>query len=408
MPVLRSPAVYIPHPSFGRPIGLGRVYIFTSGVSVPSSVDSVSALDLVDIFYNDETGEQIEISQPLNTTKGGILYSDDPMIVRQYYTDAANYIFAVYDSSGALVYYDAMSGTFGGGSGGEAGAAIIISDWNQAVVAGFYQDENTASLNQPVPGRRFIGWAANSNESGDSISQYAIDVTQSSGAAYVRVRSLGVFGSWRQVWDSSSFTRQSGFLDATANAALLTGAGGLVGSAVEWTNSLNDIDLTAFYKLTGAASDFPAGATIIDSAVIHIKVDSASAYQLFFSAGSAQTFVRFKSGAWGNWRRIGQTPLSPKAGNYDITNSDFGAILRFSGGTVATLNIAGDIGYNGGLVQVINRNGGNLTITSAGITLTWLQGGSVAAGSRTLAPGSVATLLRVDATNYEISGFGIS
>ncbi|HSG92087.1 MAG TPA: hypothetical protein VK999_00140, partial [Methylotenera sp.] len=187
MPVLRSPAVYIPSPSFGRPVGLGKVYIFVTGISVPSNTASILPGDLVSIFYNDETAAQVEVSQPLNTTKGGILYSDDPLIVRQYYTDESSYIFAVYDSADALVYYDTMAGTFGGSSGGEAGAASIISDWNQAIVAGFYQDESTASLNQPVPGRRFIGWAANSNESGDSISQYAVDVTQSNGPAYVRV-----------------------------------------------------------------------------------------------------------------------------------------------------------------------------------------------------------------------------
>jgi len=411
MPVLRSPAVYIPLPDYGRPVSLGRVYILTSGISVPSNIASINPADFVDVFYNDEVGNQIQISQPLNTTKGGILYSDDPEIVRQYYTDATTYIFAVYDSSGALLYSDVMAGTFGGGSGGGStapGAAAIINDWNTAITAGFYQDASTASLNQPVPGRRFIGWVANTNEAGDSISQFVMDITQANGPAYVRVRALGVFGAWRQVWDSSSFTRQSGALDATPNAALLTGAGGLVGNAVLWDNSLNDISLTAFYKLGSTASDFPTGATILDSTVVHINVDSVSAYQLFVAASTAEVWTRFKSAAWGGWRRVGQTPLNAKTNSYELANVDFGGTVRFSGGTTATLTVIPNIGYNGGLIQVINRNSGALTITESGVTLTWLQGGTVATGARTMQPGSSATLIRIDATNYEIMGFGLA
>ena len=411
MPVLRSPAVYIPHPLYGRPVSLGRVYILTDGISVPSNATSVNPSTVVDIFYNDEGGNQIQISQPLNTTKGGILYSDDPEIVRQYYTNESAYIFAVYDASGALVYYDTMAGTFGGGSGGGSsapGAASIINDWNSAIVAGFYQDASTASLNQPVQGRRFVGWVANTNEAGDSISQFVLDITQANGPAYVRVKALGVFGSWRQVWDSSSFTRQANSLDATPNAALLTGAGGLVGNAVNWGNSLNDLTLTAFYKLAATASDLPTGATVLDSAAVHINVDSVTAYQIFIEAGSSLIWSRVRSGTWGAWRRAGQTPLNGRTSSYQLANSDFGGTVRFSGSTGATLTIIPDIGYDGGLIQVINRNSGNLSITPSGITLTWLQGGTTATGARTMQPGSSCTLIRISSTQYEIAGFGLA
>jgi hypothetical protein len=228
MPILRSPAVYIPALEFGRPISLGAVHILQSGISVPSNIESVTPSMLEDVFYNDEGGDQIQVSQPLATTKGGVLYSGQPDVVRQFYTDAPSYIVAVYSSSGALQYYDTMSDTFGGsGGGGSAGAASIINDWNLAVTPGFYQDASTASLNQPVSGRRFIGWVANSNESGDSIVQVVADVTQANGPLYVRVKSLGIFGGWRQQWDAASFGRQASALDNTANAALLVGAGGL-------------------------------------------------------------------------------------------------------------------------------------------------------------------------------------
>jgi hypothetical protein len=358
------------------------------------------------IFYNDEVGSQIAISQPLNTTKGGVLYSGTPDVVRQYYTTASSYIVAVYNAGGALEYYDTMSDTFGG-SGGASGAATIINDWNLAITPGFYQDASTASLNQPVGGRRYIGWVANTNEAGDSVVQVVADVTVPNGFAYIRVKSLGVLGAWRQQWDASNFTRQASPLDSTAGAALLVGAGGLIGNAIEWGNSTNDITLTAFYKLAGTASDTPVGVTVLDSAVIHVNVDSITAYQIFIEAGNGNLWTRRKSGTWSGWRRSGATGLVPKTASYQLESVDFGSTVRFSGGATATCTIVADIGYDGGLVQVINRNSGSLTIAATGVTLTWLQGGSTATGSRTLLTGSSCTLIRVSSTQYEITGIGL-
>jgi hypothetical protein len=406
MAILRSPAVYIPDLKFGRPISLGFVYVLQSGISVPTNRSSVTSLMLEDVFYNDETGLQIQVSQPLNTTKGGVLYTGSPDVVRQLYTDASSYQVAVYSSSGALEYYDTMSNTFGGNGGG--GSATIISDWNLAITAGFYQDANTAALNQPVPGRRFVGWVSNTNETGDSLTQYAVDISTATGAAYVRVRSLGIFGSWRQVWDSASFTRQSGALDNTAGAAMLVGAGGLVGNAVSWGVSCNSIALTGFYKAASTATDTPLGAAALDSAIIHINVDSVTAYQLFFEAGNGNMWVRYKSGSFGEWKRSGATGLNGKTSSYQVAGGDFGSTIRFSGGATATLTVVSGVGYDGGIVQVINRNSGSLTIAASGVTITWLQGGSVATGSRTVQQGSSCSLIRISSTEYELTGFGIS
>lgn len=407
MAILRSPAVYIPALGFGKPISLGFVYILASGASVPSNKDSISPANYEPIYYNDEGGNQVEVSQPLNTTKGGCIYSDCPDSVRQYYTSASTYQIAIYDSNGALQYYDTMSDTFGGG-GGEAGAATIIDDWNLAVTPGFYQDASTASLNQPVAARRFIGWVANSNEAGDSIVQVVGDVTQSTGPLYVRVKSLGVFGAWRQIWDSASFTRQSSPTDTTANAAMLVGAFGLGLNGVSFGTSLNGITSTGFYALTGTATDFPVGTTVTGSIVIHINVDSGTASQIYIEFATSAIYVRAKNGTWSDWRGAGQTKLTSKSTNYQATNEDFGGTVRFSGGSTANYTVVPNIGYNGGLIQVINRNSGALTIVDSGVTITWLQGGTVATGTRTLATGSVCTLIRISSTEYEISGLGLS
>ena len=407
MAILRSPAVYIPDLKFGRPISLGSVFILQSGISVPSNQASITGGMLEPIFYNDEVGSQIAISQPLSTTKGGVLYTGVPDVVRQYYTTASSYIVAVYNAGGALEYYDAMSDTFGG-SGGDSGAATIINDWNLAITPGFYQDASTASLNQPVGGRRYVGWVANTNESGDSFVQVVADVTIPTGFVYVRVKSLGVLGDWRQQWDASNFTSQSSALDSTVGAALLVGAGGLIGNAAEWGNSLNDIALTAFYKLTGTSSDAPVGVTVTDSAVIHVNVDSTTAYQIFIEAGNGNLWTRQRSGTWAGWRRSGSTGLTAKSASYQLVSADFGSTVRFSGGASSTLTIVTDIGYDGGLIQVINRNSASLTIAATGVTLTWLQGGSVATGSRTLLTGSACSIIRISSTEYEISGIGLS
>jgi len=408
MPTLRSPAVYIPALQFGKPISLGFVYILSSGVSVPSNKVSVQADDLAPIFYNDESGNQIAVSQPLNTSKGGCIYSDCSDEVRQFYTSAANYIFAVYDSNGALQYYDTMSDTFGGNSGGgAAGAATIIDDWNLAITPGFYQDSSVSALNQPVIGRRFIGWVANNNEAGDSVVQFVGDVTQVTGPLYARVRSVGVFGAWRQVWDSSSFTKQSSFTDTTVNAALLVGGFGIGGNGAEFNTSVNSLTATGFYSLGGSASDIPLGATASGSSLLHINYDSGTACQVFIEFSTGESWVRAKNASWATWRRTNQTALISKSASYQLENKDFGATVRFSGGSTATLTVVPDIGYDGGLIQVINRNSGDLTLLDSGVTLTWLQGGTTATGSRTLKTGSVCTLIRISNTEFEITGLGL-
>ena len=407
MPILRSPAVYIPALQFGKPISLGFVYVLAAGISVPSSKDSITAGDLEPVFYNDEGGNQVAVSQPLNTSKGGCVYSGCPDTVRQFYTSAASYQVAVYDATGSLQYYDTMSDTFGG-SGGAAGAATIIDNWNLAITPGFYQDASTASLNQPVNGRRFIGWVANSDESGSSIVQVVGDVTQATGPLYVRVRSVGVFGAWRQVWDSASFTRQSSSLDTTPNAAMLVGAFGLGLNGAQLGTSLNSVTSTGFYSLTGTATDFPVGAVANGSALIHVNIDSGTAAQLFVEFGTSATWARAKNGTWSPWRRTNQTALIGKSASYQAANEDFGSTVRFSGGTTANYTVVPNIGYDGGLIQLINRNSGALTIVDSGITLTWLQGGTVSTGTRTLLTGSACTLIRISSTEYEITGLGLS
>jgi len=62
----------------------------------------------------------------------------------------------------------------------------------------------------------------------------------------------------------------------------------------------------------------------------------------------------------------------------------------------------------GTVIVVTNDSGGNIFIAITTDTLVWMQGGSTATGTRTIALGSVVTLQKVAATRWTISGNGIS
>jgi hypothetical protein len=62
----------------------------------------------------------------------------------------------------------------------------------------------------------------------------------------------------------------------------------------------------------------------------------------------------------------------------------------------------------GTTIVVINDSGGNIFLAITTDTLAWLQGGSTAGGTRTIAAGSVVTIQKVAATRWALSGNGIS
>ena len=118
----------------------------------------------------------------------------------------------------------------------------------------------------------------------------------------------------------------------------------------------------------------PTGSVVNGSVLMHVNFDSGTAAQFFIEFGTSATWARAKNGTWSGWRRTNQTALIAKSASYQAANEDFGATVRFSGGTTANYTLVPNIGYDGGLIQVINRNSGNLAIVDSGITLTWLLG----------------------------------
>ena len=392
------PATYFPSLSFGRPVSLGSVYVFQSGVSVPSTTASVSAGDLVDVFYRDEGDNEVEVSQPLQTTKGGVLSYGSSDTIRSFYSDSTSFIVASYDASGALQY-------FGNVDGAASDPLVNVTDWDLALDAGRYFDAGGAA-NAPTSSA-FIGQVI-ADETGSNLTQILADTNDENGVVYIRVRSLGIFGDWRSVWDSESLKIQSSTTDQTAGAAMLVGAFGLGGYGIRLAGSANSIAWFGLSAVESTATDCPSGATLANSSLLSMPWGATNQTQLFFEAVTGNQWQRTYNASWGDWQRIGKTALSNKSANYQITSGDFGSVIRFSGGTTNTLTLPINVGYDGGLISVVNQNSGDLSIALSGTTLTWLQGGATATGARTVRTGSQITLTRISSTEYLIAGNGIA
>lgn len=391
------PATYFPSLSFGRPISGGQVYVFDDGVSIPSTTASVNPANLADVFYTDEGGNQIAVSQPLETSKGGVLYYGSAETVRTFYTDSVAVIVAVYDGSGALQYY--------GDVNQESDNPVTVTNWDLALSEGRYVD-TVSTTNKPDSGLH-VGHVF-SDSTGSNLFQVLSNVDDENGAISVRVRSAGVFGDWRTVWDSSSFTKQSSTSDTTAGAAVLVGGFGLGGYAVRLAGSADSIAWFGLLGVEATATECPTGATLSGSVILNMPWGASNQAQLFIEVGTGNQWQRIKNASWGEWQRVGKTALSSKSANYQLTTGDFGSVIKFSGGTTMTLTIPASIGYDGGLISVINLNSGDLTVAVTGVTLTWLQGGATSTGARTVKTGSVFTLTRLSSTEYTIAGNGIA
>lgn len=394
------PGEYFPLKSYGRPIASGQVYIFKDGVSIPPSTESVNAIDLVDVFYRDEGGNEIECSQPLYTSKGGVLVYGPSETIRQFYSDSSVFTVAAYDSSCALQYYGKISDSVAAGE-----SVITVTDWDDAVTEGAYFGPS-GTTNAPSSAQH-TGHVF-SDETNQNIFQLLTDTSDENGAFSVRVMSAGVFGDWRTVFDSSSFSVQSSTTDTTAGAALLVGAFGLGSYGIRLAGSADSITWFGLIAVESTATNCPTGATLNGSLILNMPWGASNQAQLFIEATTGNQWQRIKSSSWLEWQRVGKTPLSAKTANYQLTTGDFGSVVKFSGGSTMTLTIPASIGYDGGLISVINLNSGDLTISLSGVTLTWLQGGTTATGARTLKAGSVCTLTRLSATDYTIAGNGIA
>lgn len=97
--------------------------------------------------------------------------------------------------------------------------------------------------------------------------------------------------------------------------------------------------------------------------------------------------------------------------NFTIALSGLGAILQHTSGshTYTTPNNADATCPAGFIIGVLNSAGVLSIAPGASVALTWFDGsGSLKSGTRSIAIGGVATLLKSDASNWYIYGTGIS
>ncbi len=114
----------------------------------------------------------------------------------------------------------------------------------------------------------------------------------------------------------------------------------------------------------------------------------------------------------GSWRPVGYNVMPPevKHANYTLSLDMVGRALYASNATVYIYTVPNDSAIPAGAVYVVTNNStANKSIVPAGgVTLQWLQGGTSASGTRTLAAKSVCTIQKYSDTYWMIWGNGLS
>lgn len=301
---------------------------------------------------------------------------------------------------------------------------ITSVDLNTELNTGFY---NCTSCPNSPDGENF-GALINIRGLTGLTQQRQVFFTQSTDKVYYR-RSTGAWDEVAIVSDlgtAAAANVQTSSTDTTDGALMAVGAFGIGGNGITTAN-LNTIEVGGIYAFSGSTTNAPntnAGMVIHTSRGAQ-GVFNPSDFQLALMA-DGKMFTRRHTSSWQPWvemvtadgnvkdyadtdRRVGWVPGNEsRSSSKTATDADVGNIIQFTGGTTATLTLPALSTPSGSLIQVVNRNTGNLTIAQSGITLRWLQGGSSSTGNRTVATQSVVTLCKLDGANWAIWGNGIS
>lgn len=138
------------------------------------------------------------------------------------------------------------------------------------------------------------------------------------------------------------------------------------------------------------------------------ELDANNVPRVYGHTGSAWSLPETGGGGGGS----GNIPQNSKSANYTLILGDAGKhIFHPSSDTTGrtfTIPANSSVGFAvGDTVTFVNQVGaGTITISITSDTLTFA--GTTSTGSRTLAPGGMATALKVTATEWMISGAGLS
>jgi hypothetical protein len=184
------------------------------------------------------------------------------------------------------------------------------------------------------------------------------------------------------------------------------------GAVPSWTRYNTSSAVRTYVGASGATNDLITGSAVGDSLV---RSESGG----FLFSGDGGTSIHFKLDVSGVLTtknifasEVGYkgTPQNAQDGDYTLVLSDCGkTIYKAAGGSGETITIPenGTVAFPvGSIVRVVNNGGGTLTIAITTDTLSLAGAGTT--GSRTLADHGVAVLEKVAATEWFISGAGIS
>ena len=101
----------------------------------------------------------------------------------------------------------------------------------------------------------------------------------------------------------------------------------------------------------------------------------------------------------GNVRSI---PVNSQTTSYTLVAGDSGKIIT----TTNNVAIPASVFDAGSVIRIYNSSGGNITITTTGITLTQVNSTNI--GNRTLATRGLCEIICIGTNNFIISGFGLS
>lgn len=102
-------------------------------------------------------------------------------------------------------------------------------------------------------------------------------------------------------------------------------------------------------------------------------------------------------------------PINTQSSGYTLALDDQGKCVYSKNSAAQTITVPTDAAVAipvGAAIQVINNGSANITISATGVTL--YQSGTTNTGNRTLAPRGAATLQKVEANTWFISGSGLT
>lgn len=205
----------------------------------------------------------------------------------------------------------------------------IIGDLNTFRTGGIYKTSNTGMTNLPN------GWAQGAHSlivggGEDHTMQIIMDLDSTADGligrmAVRRMRNLGTWSAWYEIWTSGNLVKQVSATDNTAGSLLATGAGGLVvGNALDAgassINANNLINGTIHrYETTeteGTALNLPAlgsaGSTprhwmVFTYGISNRKIQEAT--EVFgLNTTKGRKFIRvFQDSSWGTWKYLWDT-----------------------------------------------------------------------------------------------------